>query len=226
MSVMWTLMKKDWRVYRGPVVLLAAGAVFWCLVQITGEQRGFGGTLTFGGWYMPGGTAFTRFVTNWMPFFSNAYAAIVAAAFGAAAFAVERREGSANFLGTMPASRWEIVLSKYLVIYACFLVSGLWQELALSVLLHTNPAAILVFVPADWPPLGMGTFGVAWALSMTVRSASVAGIMAAAPLIVADALLWEPGDWQHMMQTGAIYGVIGAVLFVASTIWYLRRVAP
>ena len=175
---------------------------------------------------------------------------ILAAAFGGLAFAGERRERTAEFLGMLPASRGAIVASKLIVALLCLaallavhggviaLTNMWWQSASIgrvrgpSVVEAGGMAAAFAFA----------VFGVAWALSVFLNSPAIAACIAIAVGVglLFGGMAWaekafEAWDELHGTQTSEdvmlavvclAAASVGFIAIVASSLRYVRRVAP
>ena len=243
--MMRKLLRKDWRVYRPAVVGAAVLAV--CPYAFA---------LLMYALYPPEPRiAATRALMDWLEEASGAglgLTLVTAAVFGGMAFAAERREGPAAFLAMLPVTRRRIVASKLLVALPCVAVPaavhayvaagvvlrwegetrGLPPGFILNSFLQGLLACTCVFVLL---------FGLAWALSLNLRSPAIA---ATAAFGLAVILLFVTSTWAHeAVRRGEILGrevgpgfprpvmasvcvAVGAIAFLVSTAHYLRRVEP
>jgi ABC-type transport system involved in multi-copper enzyme maturation permease subunit len=126
------LLRKDWRLYRptvvGCLVVLAGVYLIGVLPLLREDPKA-------GPYDKP------RQVVN-VALFATGVTAVFAAVFGASAFAVERRDRTAEFLVMLPVSRTRILASKATVA-AAFLLA-LWAghlTVALLALNHLGTAA-------------------------------------------------------------------------------------
>jgi ABC-type transport system involved in multi-copper enzyme maturation permease subunit len=173
---------------------------------------------------------------------------VLAAAFGGLALAAERRERTAEFLAMMPVSRGAVVLSKLVVAAVC---------LATLLAVHVAVVALTYWVadlgdvrlrgPTTWQAGGMAAafavalFGMAWALSVFLKSPAIAASIAIALGVglLFGGMAWAETlaeDWlgQYARPTedflfalvSGVAAAIGLVSLVVSSSYDLRRVEP
>jgi ABC-type transport system involved in multi-copper enzyme maturation permease subunit len=177
---------------------------------------------------------------------------ILAAAFGGLTFAGERRERTAEFLGMLPVSREAIIASKLIVPLACLVVLVTVHLLVLvaciawadriAVRLQGADEGVL-FAAASAVSFGVAMFGIAWALSVFLRSPAIA---AAVALGVGVGMFFGMMEWADraqqflrdrffpragaddvaMVVVGLTALAIGVAAIVASSLHYRRRVEP
>src|SRR5437868_14263220 len=112
---MTALLKKDWRVYRvavvGSVIVLAAPYFLSIIAIIYNKSELRDGEIS--------SFALSASMADlWLT-------AILASVFGGVAFALERRERSADFLAMMPTSRARIIASKVVIASVCLVTMWL-----------------------------------------------------------------------------------------------------
>jgi ABC-type transport system involved in multi-copper enzyme maturation permease subunit len=173
---------------------------------------------------------------------STAFTGIMAIVYGASAFALERRDRSADFMAALPIPRIRIVLSKFITI-------GL--QVAIFWLIHSAIAVSIIQLSiirfgiisvysrgfgeelALNIAMAMMAFGIAWLLSTFLNSAAIAfGISIAVSVGIALSIAMGLDhsnlreeiymDWVIMM----VAGPLGIAAFISGAIYYLRRVAP
>lgn len=227
--MMWTLMKKDWRMLRTGTI--GAVAVTVLLYGIAGLS-------------LAESDRTVRTIDVMDGFASAAIvgiviSAIISAMYGSGAFALERHDRSADFLAMMPVSRWRILVSKAIVTIGCSLfflaihfsmliIFGLRSERTrindedfrrfVVILLGIN----LLFFCTAW---FFSTF-----LPSAVISIAVAIIFCAAMLTILGAWTHHRSDELDDRRVGHLmdcwtYGV-GLACLVAAVIYYPRRIAP
>jgi ABC-type transport system involved in multi-copper enzyme maturation permease subunit len=177
---------------------------------------------------------------------------ILAAAFGGLTFAGERRERTAEFLGMLPVSRGAIIASKLIVPMVC-----------LAVLIGVHLLVLLAC--ADWADrmtvrlngvyedffagavfavgYSVALFGIAWALSVFLRSPAIAAAIA---LGIGVGMFFGMLEWGERAQRfvreryypqGGSEGVaiavisatvlaIGVAAIFGSSLYYRRRIEP
>lgn len=221
MNTLLKLLRKDWRLNRVPVVAL--------LIAVAGSYM-----VASLSWYM------YRNSYNWLPYrtcltdaatASIGIGTVIAAAFGGAAFAIERHERWADFLAMVPAPRWQVVLSKLLVGLGA---PSLFAALNGAVILVANPDAFHL----DEFPLNVGmivcgylsVFGVAWVFSTFLDSAAIAaGISIGAVFgsLMAAAFFRIIQTDAGMLHFFAMpMGIAGLLAIIGGCVYYARRVAP
>jgi ABC-type transport system involved in multi-copper enzyme maturation permease subunit len=227
---MIALLKKDWRVFRTPVigglVALVTPYVVGIISAIMDEHDrrpiqpdNFLNTI-----------AAACFVSLWL-------SGVMAAVFGGAAFAQERRDRSADFLAMLPASRTRIVASKLLVAFGCVLGMWLLNIAVLAVLVRLSPRN-------PWPPpenflivasTTLMFFGIAWTCSALLSSPAIAASISIAITVASMVLLTmqmqsetysqaRAAHWQFIMELWTLCA--GVASLIAGTLYYLRRVEP
>ncbi|HSV13847.1 MAG TPA: ABC transporter permease subunit [Tepidisphaeraceae bacterium] len=223
---LFPLIRKDWRLFRVPVLavlILALMGYNVCFLLYRTDQRQFGQEAVLGQWW-------NQYMNDaaWFGLFT---AVIMSAVFGGAAFATERRERWGDFLNLLPPGRALVIASKLLVSFATLAAIAAAHLLVLRMVGTLHHAG-------DWIGymiLGSGAamlFGVSWMLSTVLRSASLSASIAialtiGAALVVAmvgTAFDWK-NDWGYTVFT-VLSAVTGVVCFGAGTIYYLRRVEP
>lgn len=153
----------------------------------------------------------------------------------AQAFTQERTDRSAEFLATLPPSRWSILLSKFVLAFSVSVV--LWiVNLVMGLIVaprfgHFEPG---VEGPIEFLlSTSVLVFGVGWAASTLMTSPVGAwGIASAAPMAVGGVLLscyyflGAPTE----EQVSGVYTVVGYTLGIAaltaSSVVFVRRVEP
>ena len=152
---------------------------------------------------------------------------LAAGVIGGAAFAMERRERSAEFLAMLPVKRGQIIASKLLVSFA---VIGLVMAIETRVLLSA------VFLPswndpslrnamADFVVAGV-VFSMGWVLSTFMNSTAIAA-SAAILLAICAGFIFVVVFEDFMMSDMMKIATCTAVIFVLiGNIYYVRRVAP
>jgi ABC-type transport system involved in multi-copper enzyme maturation permease subunit len=177
---------------------------------------------------------------------------ILAAAFGGLTFAGERRERTAEFLGMLPVSRGAIIVSKLVVPLACLIVLVTVHLLVLraciawadrvAVLLQGAEEGIL-FGAAGAASFGVALFGIAWGLSVFLRSPAIA---AATALGIGVGMFFGMMEWADRAQQylrdryfpraevddvavtviALTALVVGVAAIIGSSLYYRRRVEP
>ena len=224
---MYALLRKDWRLYRPTVigcVLVVAGVYLIGLLPLVRQDPKAGYHNT------------PRQIVNVALFATGATAAF-AAVFGASAFAVERRDRTAEFLVMLPISRTRILASKA-ALSAAFLLT-LWAVHLTVALLALNQldqgarhSTEYAYAFAGLAGATLMMFSVAWSLSAVLSGAAVpfgigfGGTIATAEL--ARQLIAHLGLHGYaFVRAWIVWSCVAAVAsFVAGAVHYARRVAP
>ena len=232
MTTLLTLMRKDWRVFRGPVIAsIILGAVPYAVILAasfvpdhyhTPWQKQFVDSI-------PGAATCSLIVTG-----------VIAAAFGSAAFAVERNDRSADFLLLLPPRRIDILLSKLAVLVPwlifCFAIHCI--VCAIGVLaVRDNYANFGEFRGTQEPleNLACGVimlFGMSWMFSTFLRSTAISMCIPIVIVVATGAFVGLASsmlEWtqEKTLGTWCVFSsVVGLVCFAAGTAHYLRRVEP
>jgi len=225
---MLPLLRKDWRLYRAPVIasVIVLGIVYWCGWQAAGGMR-YGEGDSSWHYALGSGAIYGFFAT-----------AVMAAVYAGVAFAAERRDRSADFLAMLPPTSGEILLSKLIVTGGCLAVMTAVNVAALWIAGSPNEGRVQLhfsFQHVLWPvAAGCMFFGVAWLFSTFLQSPTLAaslscGITAFTLLLVRllpDPLLL----FAHVRLNGYVYcaamAVIGVTTLAGGILYRLRRVEP
>jgi hypothetical protein len=231
--VMRTLLAKDWRLYRPQMIsLLVLAAACYLIVAITGAD------------YYRKGSKWARVIDTGAitSIFSTA---VVASAFGGAAIASERADQSCNFIGVLPVTRQQIMLSKWLISF--FAIGG-------AVLFHAGAMKLAAwgagwpkvwpwwpfewreYAPVEldekdvafWGGLAISLFGVAWLVSTFTRSAAICSAVSTAVTAGATMVfLFKASRRGYVLDTDSVLLFwIGVSAMAAGAIYYSRRVSP
>ena len=163
--------------------------------------------------------------------------AIFAAVFGAAAFAVERRDRSAEFLAMLPTSRGRILLSKLIVALSCLAV--VWT-VNLCILRAMNSHVALGLKETYEQRLALAgamgatlmMFGLGWLFSTFLRGAAIAFSLAFAITVASVPIVSDIAERIGLVDYGRVKSMIGVAVcvgligFCAGTIHYVQRVEP
>ena len=239
MSAMTRLYRKDQRVYRaalvGGLVLLLMPYVLAAIDVVTSDGNSAGG---------PSRTLMDA------AFLGMALTILTAAVFGAAAFAAERRDGTADFLALVPVSRLRVARSKLRAALS-FLLAAWAVHASLMVLAGIAGAghgARVADILWNTSSVTVMVFGVAWLMSSYLSSPAVAASFAVAVTVVTLVLAIDvgrpPEDAYHLLGaisfiTGSarvdparqwvvriVMWTLGGVAWLAGTAVYVRRVTP
>jgi ABC-type transport system involved in multi-copper enzyme maturation permease subunit len=228
MNPFMTLLRKDWRLNRVPLIGLAVltiiGYSIVCLAYLWDVYD-----RTDHGTFRP------AFLVDYLPpgaMMGMASAVLVAAAFGGVAFAQERREGWADFLAVMPATRARIIASKLIV--------GLTCLLAFCVLNVAMGSVCELFGPETHPQeiedtllttlTAVTVFGFAWLLSTFMKSDTLAACAALIIVALSAALVslacyhLDVAATETVLVAGAIVCTLATI--IGGSAYYCRRVAP
>jgi hypothetical protein len=232
---MIALLKKDWRLYRAPIVggiiivLLPyfIGAIVF-FVSVRENPADFGRSWILGILSSVSGVALCVTV-------------LIGAIFGGVAFAQERRERWAEFLSILPARRHHIVLSK--IVLSVGFIGALWAINTAVYFAATSASlkfsGVSQIAPSDVLSLALaGTacvmaFGVAWSASSGLSSPAIAvGISVAATVV---SLIWPtfiPRDLltmsdEHLLRIMIVWtAAVGMACTIGGTAYFMRRVEP
>lgn len=235
------LLRKDWRVYRtviaGAAILAAAPYVILLLLQWA--------------FPMPSGNTRQTYLDTALNAATMGFilTILMSAVFGGCAFAVERRERSAEFLAMFPVKRSSIALAKLIVSAVC--LASMWG-VHLAVIALLNRYGVLAGGRIDfvdvlyqhatgvYAVLLVMSFAVAWLFSSFMHNASLASIYAIGGSIAAlfaiglmiQRFVNSSGATQSARTAQEIhiaYAValgVAFLVFISGTLHYLRRVAP
>jgi len=166
--------------------------------------------------------------------------ALMGAVYGGTAFALERRERSADFLAMLPTTKTRIILSKLIVAAACLLLMWLINFMVMLSVSRTyipfkgwtNVDEIIAMTTAG----AVMTFGVGWLFSSLLTSPAIAASISigASPVILILTCLfvapwYRPDTFSDELAYcyAAWCGLfVGVICLVAGTVCYLWRVEP
>jgi ABC-type transport system involved in multi-copper enzyme maturation permease subunit len=224
---MLALLKKDWRLNRVPIIggglLIAVPYLFVIPVLLTSNSNN-------------SGVVYEDLMA--VSIIATALNVAIAAVFGGTAFALERRERSADFLALLPITRGKIIASKMLIgigIPAIYFTINV--IIAAAAQNQGHPAKFEIrdtfLAHASAAILMLMAFGIGWCLSSFLSSpaisASIAiGIMLAWPALylLVTALFKSPlgaVSTTIIAITPILIGVLGVAV---GSINYLKRVEP
>lgn len=226
---------KDWRVNRLIVIVALFLFVVPHAAALYAACRGFGPPrLPFGAPRLAADLAISSL-------YSLLLSQVGIALLGGNAFAGERADRSAEFLGYLPVSRRRILTSKMLA--AISIIGLIWVPnllilgISVSVLAPDipvgGPSGDLTGVLANAAITGLAFFCVAWLFSTFLESpaiAAAAGLIA--PFLIAGGIYFVlylrdfPPGVVVAMWYGGLCLVLSFVSFVAGTWHYLRRLDP
>jgi ABC-type transport system involved in multi-copper enzyme maturation permease subunit len=238
---MIALLRKDWRLYRSPIV---GGMIIMLIPYLIGALAAF---LDWQQSRQSIGMAWNQ--ADVVEIFAHASVislcliGLLAAIFGGVSFAQERRERWAEFLSTLPVRKSQVILSKLVL---CLLVLGPIWIVNIYLVIRLSGATVgrtfdisrmadrdLLFMDLSLSAAFMA-FSVAWLASARLTSPSIAVAIAIAATVAS--LIWpkkmfpEPivnfTDDQFARLLIGTTLCIGTVCFIAGTSYYLRRVEP
>jgi hypothetical protein len=233
---MFALLKKDWRLNAVPIfggtLLVATPYIVVLLAELSESRRDRGR-------YLADNLRIAAIM-------GTILTVAITAVFGGAAFALERRERSADFLAMLPVARRKIVLSKAIIGAGC--CAALW---AINFFAfheadaHATPGPAhpittygIVICAAE---IMIPAFGIAWFASVFLSSPSIAACIAIGAVVLLtvfelllpmllfallDQWLSEHSDGWTVIPMIALPPVCGIIFFVAGTLHYLRRIEP
>jgi ABC-type transport system involved in multi-copper enzyme maturation permease subunit len=220
--VLSTLMRKDFRLFRGLLIgLICMGLTPYPVILIIAAQ--------------------TKDTVKWPDFVSAAatigmmLTALLASVFGGAAIGGERQNRTADFLGLLPITRGQIALSKgvvsFLILAACTAPHLVVQVLSLGGTIYFWQNWVNDFVPAAaiFTGLLIGFFGVAWLLGSFLSSAAISAAVSIAVTITACVTLAVCMDGrEHRVAfqycLAALPFAMGTASLIGGTLYYLKRV--
>jgi hypothetical protein len=185
-EIMGALLRKDWRVYRLPAAglllltatcyLLAATDACYNHSDIRSEHH----------------ENEAEFIFFSAALIANYLVPLLAAVFGGVAIAGERSERTSDFLAMLPVSRWQIVMSKWIVslfILTGFVVLNLLVMLCVILMTETvheffAHAADADYAIALWVALAISFYGIAWLVSTFTRSAPISACVSIAVTVI------------------------------------------
>jgi ABC-type transport system involved in multi-copper enzyme maturation permease subunit len=226
MNQIFPLIRKDWRLFRTPIVAIAILALMGYLVSFLLyriDQRRFGEAALLDQWWNQ--------YMNDAAWFGLISTVIMSAVFGGAAFATERRERWGDFLNLLPPARGPGIVSKLFVTFASLATIGAVHLAVLGMIgwLHHVDDFI------GYTMLGAAVvmlFGVSWMLSTALRSASLSASIAITLTVCAGIVIVMLGsafnwkiDWSYVVFA-VVSTVTGVVCFLVGTVYYLHRVEP
>jgi ABC-type transport system involved in multi-copper enzyme maturation permease subunit len=241
LQILRTLIAKDWRLFRVPMLALiicGVGVYLIAMIAVTEDFRDH--------------TGFPRnhLQPAMQTLCSASFGAIVltgflACALGGVAIARERAERSSDFIGLLPVTRAQIVISKLIssaLMLLLFAVSHLLLGTVCLVAqwrIHGN-RSIPGGIP--WTPLTLGIlwwfgvttcfFGVGFVFSTFLASGPISACISIAvttAAMVITAILMDGhhlGNQKPLLISAAVGLGIGLPSLTGGTIYYLKRIAP
>jgi ABC-type transport system involved in multi-copper enzyme maturation permease subunit len=236
LQIVRTLVAKDWRLFRVPMVALiivAAGCYLMALAFIIDNWKDIAVAKT-----TPQTSAGA--IVSAAAYIALLLTCLPASALGGTAIAAERTDRTSDFIGLLPVTRLQIVLSKLLssfliiAVFAAFHACVLWICSALEpspVRFDWNVLAGCIM----WIGCAICLLGVAWLFSTFMSSGPISACIAigvTAVTIVTSTYLVDTHsehrlpDWGlFLILSGVTYGV-GLPSLIGGSLYYLRRVAP
>jgi ABC-type transport system involved in multi-copper enzyme maturation permease subunit len=236
LQAMRALLAKDWRLCRTMMFgLMALGAACY-LVS--------GGIVLYSGASIDVGNVLEALGA--LALIACYVASPVSCAFGGAALAGERIDRTADFVGLLPVTRRQIVLSKWLVSSAmlglCVAFHLVILFLAFSVAIHRgsfaydsldNPNRWVVesmVESAVWIGCTVSFFGIAWLFTSFFRSAAIsAAISFGATIFVTASLAYRMPHYdplEQVLKLGLVPMLVGLTALIAGTFYYVGRIEP
>jgi len=220
-----TLIRKDWRVLRPAVigcVVVSIGVYAIGIVPILSRTSG-----------MTSVERTQRFL--FVALLAAAVTGVFAAALGASSFAVERRDGAAEFLAMLPVSHWRILASKA-VVALTFVLLALGAHVV-AVVLGLRHVGWRDAVNYEYALAGIGSgslmlFSVGWLFRVFMNGAAVPfGISLAITVASAEVLAQViDGMALHGFTFVLVWLVWSATVALATGVFgwllYARRVEP
>lgn len=225
---MIALLKKDWRLYRVPLIAMLVMSIGVIVLSFLSQWMVLRRADT------PFDARMVRDMLGMVSALGLVMLVVTAGTFGASAFAGERRERWSDFLAMMPVSRVRIVLAKLSI--AFFVLSAGFAFWACLWLIAAVPGR----GGGDSPLILLGffsgmvmTFSVAWAISSFGRSPAIAAGIAIGLTVAVYvfALTYFDGTPAHRINAKlythyALITAVGVAVIAVSSILYIRRVAP
>lgn len=222
---MTALIKKDWRVFRP--------AVLGCVIVTAGVYAiGIRPIL----WRTAGTTPAERtgqFL--YVALLAAAVTGIFAAALGASSFAVERRDGAAEFLSMLPVSRFRILASKAIVALTFMLMAfGVHVAAVMLALRHLGWRDAVNYEYA-LAGIGSGTlmlFSVGWLFSVFMSGAAIPFGISLAVTVASAAILSQVIDGMGLhgftiVRAWLVWsGTVAVTCGIVGSLLYARRVVP
>lgn len=243
-----TLLRKDVRlvvpVLIAMTIFLVAPALIWTIVAWVDQRawsqgRGLGGGLS----HEP-----LKLTYAGLAFAGLCCATLAVPALVATIMARERRDRSAELLGSLPVERGLVLISKVIVTMGCIALAwGVALGVCAALLHDVEPAWHVSFYDTYWSepmvfwviPIAIMMTGVAWLFGALLRSETIAAAIALMSTAAAVYTIYLTLGWIREEQGRLWYwgpedswtfaGVlctIGAIGFVSGTVIMLRRATP
>jgi ABC-type transport system involved in multi-copper enzyme maturation permease subunit len=225
---MWTqLLWKDWRVNR---IVIAGSAILIASPYATAALLEYFYPSAKGGLFVG-----FRQSLSMAAIMASVVTVLMAAVFGAAAFASERRERSAEFLAMLPVTRRTVVFAKLLLAGSC--VAAMWL-LNVAVLKALGAKDETTGALHIFGPVILMAFGVGWLFSTFLTSPGVAaGISIGGTIFSTWALAAMVSKAMEELNREYLKDVVeltvqvwtigaGVLCLFIGTVYYLRRVEP
>ena len=164
------------------------------------------------------------------------FSQVLIGALGANAMAAERGDRSAEFLFCLPATRRQILASKFVVAWAIVLAIWLWHVFILEIICPAFGAGVIARGLPSYSSVavsGFSVFGGAWLASSFMKSTAYALLLGMTPFAVIGILFmnnvvlkgWPPEATRESWYLG-IHLTLGVLAFAAGTWYFARRVEP
>jgi len=215
---MIALIRKDFRVYRAAFIAVALWLIVILLnpivnaIIMTLQSGSNDAANVLEDWGMAG---------HWVVI-------CVAAVFGGCAFAIERRDRSAEFLAMMPISRGKILASK--LITASVAVVPLWFIASCMLAGFCGILQSLQFMQTTACVIVLA-FGISWLCSALTRSPSISACLGLAGVLLEIVLATQVHEYgysnSYIMNLVRISAAVtGIFCFIGGCIVFTRRVSP
>jgi ABC-type transport system involved in multi-copper enzyme maturation permease subunit len=242
LRTMRALLAKDWRFFRAPMIaLLVVGPACFliALIAVFSSHPAEGVIDT---------TLQCLFIAAMI---ACALTSLLASAFGGIAIAGERTDRTADFLGLLPVSRTQIILSKWIASISMLLASaGTYLAIAGSswlIVLCRHPAGPpamnatprdtddLLTSTACWIGFTAAYFGIGWLLSAFTRSGPISACISIATTFAASTVFGlatqamderRYSDQDLTLAFASLLLAIGLLSAIGGAIYYRKRIAP
>jgi ABC-type transport system involved in multi-copper enzyme maturation permease subunit len=229
LEVMRVLFAKDWRLFRAPMIALIVVGLGCYLIALFNVLYPQTQQPARESWLTAAAISFEL-------------TGLLASAFGGVAIAGERADRTANFVAMLPVTRFQIILSKWLVSISMISAFAVLHLLVIGICTlarsYTYPGdgrlgdlqwAIALEV---WIGFTASLFGIAWLLGTFLRSGPISACISIAVTIASflvPAMLLDGGihggkDPSLVVAPLTIF--IGVLCTIGGACYYTRRVAP
>jgi ABC-type transport system involved in multi-copper enzyme maturation permease subunit len=215
------LLAKDWRFFRLPMLaLLITGAGCYALVSASML-------------FMQPGESSPQAISSGAGI-AIALTAMIASAFGGMAIAGERADRTSDFMALLPVTRFQMLLSKWLVSLMLLGGSAMFHAFIAFYVLHLDQQTITIWSHGLTLSVGLtfSFFGIAWLFSSFTKSGPISACIAIAITLGSTVLVslsfegHNHSEFIVTMTTAATTAAIGMISLACGTVYYLRRIAP